>query len=109
MIAGAGQLLLLRDGGPLREGVARRSRTAGGTSAGRDRLTPLIYLRDQQTEPQSVPSLGLIQPRRSIKGSETPHHTLEIGRIRSCAPTQMRLDPDERLRRWRARRVLRAG
>ena len=68
---------LLRDGGSLREGVARRSRTAGGTRAGRGLLTTLIYLIDQQTESQSVPSLGLIQPRRSIKGSETPHtHTL---------------------------------
>ena len=72
MIGGVGHTLLLRDGGPLREGVARRPRTAGGTNAGRGSLTPLIYLTDQQTEPQSVPSLGLIQPRRSIKGSDTP-------------------------------------
>jgi len=72
MIAGADQLLLLRNGGSLREGVARRSRTDGGTQAGQGLLTNLISLVDQQTESQSVPSLGLIQPRRSIKGSETP-------------------------------------
>jgi hypothetical protein len=84
MIAGADQLLLLRDGGSLREGVARRSRTSGGTQAGPGLLTNLISLMDQETESQSVPSLGLIQPRRSIKGSETPH--CRPGPRRSRAP-----------------------
>ena len=79
MIAGARQLLLLRDGGCLREAVARRSRTAGGTRAERGSLTALIYLIHQQSESQSVPRLGLIQPRRSIKGSDTPHAQLNSG------------------------------
>jgi hypothetical protein len=72
MIAGERSLVLLRDGGCPREGVARRSWPAGGNRAGRGLLTSLIYLMNQQTESQSVPSLGLIQRRRSIKGSETP-------------------------------------
>jgi hypothetical protein len=67
MIADEGSLVLLRDAGCVREGVARRSWTAGGTSAGRGLLTSLIYLINQQTESQSVPSVGLIPPRRSIK------------------------------------------
>lgn len=49
-IAGANRMLLLRDGGRVREGVARRSRTGGGSRAGGGLLTSLICLISQQIE-----------------------------------------------------------
>ena len=51
---------------------------AGGMGTDGSRLTPTIYLINQQPGSQSVPIVGLKNPRRSIKESETPHRACRL-------------------------------
>ena len=65
-------------GGCLREGVARRPWMAGGMGTDGSRLTDTLCLSNQQAGSQSVTIVGLKNPRRSIKESETPHRRAGI-------------------------------